>query len=131
MIAILPLCILRYVHNLVKGTFSTITNDHVADFAFVCCVEERLGRPLVRRGFLNGWYRKLWTLASVDRIFWPLILYAIYLTFGPWSIGYLVEDHLGAIFAWGIFVNGSFLPGSFTYLYGFLQVNKTDQGQDL
>ena len=41
---------------------------------------------------------------------------------GPWSIGAVIEGHVGAIFAWGILVNGSYLPGSFTYAYGFLQV---------
>lgn len=64
----------------------------------------------------------MWILATVDRIFWPLVLYPVYLTFGPWSIGHIIEDYVGVIFAWGIFINGTFLPGSFTYAYGFLQV---------
>lgn len=101
-------------------------------------------------------------LSSVDRIFYPLTFYAVYLTVGvysiisfhplgsnysfkvvtalcvwtvifvnnicnvvlvgPWSVGAVIEGHVGAIFAWGIIVNGSYLPGSFTYAYGFLQV---------
>lgn len=66
--------------------------------------------------------QKFWMLATVDRIFFPSVIYPIYLTVGPWSIGYIIEDHLGAIFAWGIFIRGAYLPGSFTYAYGFLQV---------
>lgn len=37
-------------------------------------------------------------------------------------MGAVIENHIGAIFAWGILVNGAYLPGSFTYAYGFLQV---------
>jgi len=48
----------------------------------------------------------------------------ILLITGPWSVGAVIEDYVGAIFAWGIIVNGSYLPGSFTYAYGFLQVRK-------
>lgn len=55
-------------------------------------------------------------------MFYPLTLYAVYITVGPWSIGAVIEGHVGAIFAWGIIVNGAYLPGSFTYAYGFLQV---------
>ncbi|KAB0799720.1 hypothetical protein PPYR_07600 [Photinus pyralis] len=67
-------------------------------------------------------YRKLWTVVSVDRIFWPLVVYQIYLSSGPWTVGYIIEDHIGAIFVWGIHINGVFLTGSFTYLYGFMQL---------
>jgi len=41
---------------------------------------------------------------------------------GPWSVGEVIEGYTGVIFAWGIIVNGTYLPGSFTYAYGFLQV---------
>lgn len=84
--------------------------------------EKKMVIPLHKRGCCNIWLRKLWMLSAVDVTFWPLVLYPVYLTFGPWSIGYLVEDHIGIVFAWGIFVNGTFLPGSFTYVYGFIQV---------
>lgn len=62
-------------------------------------------------------------MSTVNKIFWALILYPVFLAIGPWSIGYLVEDHVGAIFAWGIIVNGVYLPDSFTYAYGFVQVS--------
>lgn len=41
---------------------------------------------------------------------------------GPWFVGEVIEDHIGVVFAWGTFVNKSFLPGSLTYAYGFFQV---------
>ncbi|KAJ8952061.1 hypothetical protein NQ318_010971 [Aromia moschata] len=82
----------------------------------------KIVKPRVRRNCCSTWLRKFWVLSTVDRIFWPIVLYPLFLTFGPWSIGYIVENHLGAIFAWGIFVNGAFLPGSFTYAYGFIQL---------
>lgn len=85
---------------------------------------KKIDKPRYRGSCLKLWLRKLWILSSVDFIFWPIIIYPVYLTFGPWTIGYLVEDHLGVIFAWGIFVNNTFLPGSFTYAYGFVQVIK-------
>ncbi|XP_060530687.1 transmembrane protein 62-like isoform X2 [Cylas formicarius] len=97
----LPLFLLKYFHNSILGN------------------EKRLK---ARDNCLNKWLKKLWVLTTVDRIFWPVILYPIYLMIGPWSVGYIVEDHIGVIFAWGIFVNGAFLPGSFTYMYGFIQL---------
>jgi hypothetical protein len=66
--------------------------------------------------------QKLWVLSSVNRLFWPIIGYGIYLAIGPWSIGEVIDGHMGVIFVWGIYVNGAFLPGSLTYLYGFLQI---------
>lgn len=66
--------------------------------------------------------QKLWVLSSVDRLFWPVLIYGLYLAVGPWSIGEVVDGHMGIVFLWGIFVNGNFLPGSLTYLHGFLQL---------
>lgn len=66
--------------------------------------------------------QKFWILSTVDRLFWPIIGYGIYLAAGPWSFGELIDGHFGVIFVWGIFVNGAYLPGSLTFLYGFLQL---------
>ena len=41
---------------------------------------------------------------------------------GPWLVGEIMEGHTGVIFAWGMFVHGSYLPVPLTYLYGVLQV---------
>lgn len=101
-VCVVPLCAIRYMHLQVRG--------------------KKMQRPKLHLHCLNLWLRRLWVLVSVDRIFYPLTLYAVYLTIGPWSVGAVIEGHTGAIFAWGIIVNGSYLPGSFTYAYGFLQL---------
>ena len=41
---------------------------------------------------------------------------------GPWFIGEVLEGHVGVVFAWGTFVYNSYLPGSLTYGYAFVQV---------
>ncbi|XP_050511047.1 transmembrane protein 62-like [Diabrotica virgifera virgifera] len=98
----LPLFVIRYIHFLVS--------------------EGRLVKPKLRKSCWYNCFKKIWILTTVDRIFWPIVVYPIYLAVGPWTVGYLVEDHIGAIFAWGIIVHNSFLPGAFTYAYGFLQL---------
>ncbi|CAG5100431.1 Similar to TMEM62: Transmembrane protein 62 (Homo sapiens) [Cotesia congregata] len=40
----------------------------------------------------------------------------------PWAIGEIIDDHVGVIFAWGMFIKNAYLPGSFTYAYGFFQL---------
>lgn len=63
-----------------------------------------------------------WLVSAVDRIFWPVVLYCFYLAFGPWVFCDIVDGHYGIVFAWGIYLDGAFLPGSLTYLYGASQL---------
>lgn len=96
----------------------------------LCCLRmlnirhrvQRASVPKTSISFIKWWVRKLWLVANTDRFFIPLILYPLYLAFGPWSIGEVIEGHIGVIFAWGLFVNGTYLPGSFTYAYGYFQL---------
>ncbi|XP_067009565.1 transmembrane protein 62 isoform X2 [Anabrus simplex] len=99
---IVPLCIFKFLHKLVKA--------------------HKVRKPRIGFKCFKWWIRKLWVLSTVDRIFYPLVLYPLYLTVGPWSIGEVIEGYTGIIFAWGIIINGAYLPGSFTYAYGFLQM---------
>lgn len=101
-LTVVPLFIIRYMHKLVEVG--------------------KLPKPRPNEKLHKIWLRKLWVLSTIDRIFWPIVLYPIFLCVGPWSIGYVIEDHIGIIFAWGILVRGTFLPGSFTYVYGFIQL---------
>ncbi|VVC93869.1 unnamed protein product [Leptidea sinapis] len=73
----------------------------------------RCGRQIVRR---------VWLLSKIDRVFYPIVLYAAYLPFGPWAIGELIDGYIGAIFAWGIIIKGAYLPEPFTYMYGSVQL---------
>uniref|UniRef100_A0A8B9FJW8 Transmembrane protein 62 n=1 Tax=Amazona collaria TaxID=241587 RepID=A0A8B9FJW8_9PSIT len=41
---------------------------------------------------------------------------------GPWFVGELIDGHVGACFSFGVFVGGSFLQGSLTFVAGILQV---------
>uniref|UniRef100_A0A8C1XVJ1 Transmembrane protein 62 n=1 Tax=Cyprinus carpio TaxID=7962 RepID=A0A8C1XVJ1_CYPCA len=41
---------------------------------------------------------------------------------GPWFIGEVIDGHIGACFAFGVFVDGHFLEGSLTYVVGVIQV---------
>ncbi|KAG0724229.1 Transmembrane protein 62 [Chionoecetes opilio] len=101
-VCVLPLCLLRYLHRL--------------------ALEKQMLRPRLRWNIFNFWLRKLWILVSVDRLFWPLVVTAVYMPIGPWFVGEVIENHTGVVFAWGIFVNRSYLPGSLTYAYGFVQM---------
>lgn len=78
--------------------------------------------PKYRRKFGRHMLRRIWLLSKIDRIFYPIVLYAIYIPFGPWAIGELIDNHIGGIFAWGILIKGVFLPEPFTYMYGSVQL---------
>lgn len=78
--------------------------------------------PRYRRRYGRLMLRRLWLLSKIDRIYYPLVLYAAYLPIGPWAIGELIDGYIGAIFAWGILIKGSFLPEAFTYMYGSVQL---------
>ncbi|XP_015436785.1 PREDICTED: transmembrane protein 62-like [Dufourea novaeangliae] len=99
---VVPLCLLRFLH--------------------ILCEKKQMHRPRLRIKFFHLWLRKLWILSTVDRLCFPLVLYALYLTIGPWAIGEVIDNHTGVIFAWGTFVGNSYLPGAFTYAYGFFQL---------
>ncbi|XP_003703373.1 transmembrane protein 62 isoform X2 [Megachile rotundata] len=99
---VIPLCLLRFLH--------------------IFCENKQMHRPRFKIKFIQAWFKKLWILSTVDRLFYPLVLYALYLTVGPWAIGEIIENHTGIIFAWGTFVKNSYLPGGFTYAYGFFQL---------
>ncbi|XP_065078386.1 transmembrane protein 62-like isoform X2 [Ochlerotatus camptorhynchus] len=101
-ICLLPLCVFRIWHMLVR-------NGTVA-------------RPRIRRYCFRGLIRKMWILSTVDRLVFPLIAYCLFVTCGPWSFGEVIDGHVGIVFVWGIFVNGTFLPGTLTYFYGFFQL---------
>ncbi|XP_046387556.1 transmembrane protein 62-like [Ischnura elegans] len=101
-VCVVPLSVIKIIHKLVK--------------------DKKIKKPRIPVRIFNMWLRKLWILSTVDRLYYPLTLYALYLTIGPWSIGEVIEGHTGVIFAWGTVIRGSYLPGSFTYAYGFLQM---------
>lgn len=82
----------------------------------------RLCRPRITSRYQQSLFRRFWILSTVNRLSIPLIVYIVYLCIGPWMFGEVIDGHWGAIFIWGIYVNGGYLPGSLTYLYGFFQL---------
>lgn len=51
-----------------------------------------------------------------------MILYCIYLVFGPWNWIELVDGHYGFVFASVIYVDGVFLPGALTLFFGWAEL---------
>ena len=41
---------------------------------------------------------------------------------GPWFVGELMAGHIGAMFVYGLYVDGHFIPGTLTFFYGYWQV---------
>lgn len=46
---------------------------------------ETVTQPRVRMKLIRWWLRSHWILAAVDRLFYPLVLYAVYLLAGKWK----------------------------------------------
>lgn len=94
-------------------------------FAYLICV-----LPLVYCKFRGsaiiphskGWSGKLALLSSVDRLFYPLMAFYVYFLLGPWMVGEVIDGQLGWVFLWGIYIKGTILPGTLSYLYGFFQL---------
>ncbi|KAK7474693.1 hypothetical protein BaRGS_00034058 [Batillaria attramentaria] len=72
--------------------------------------------------WFNSWVRRLWLAARINSVYYTLLMFLLYITFGPWFVGDFMSDHMGVLFVWGTFVKGTFLPGSLTFIYGVFQV---------
>lgn len=92
---------------------------------------------------------KMSLLVSIDELFWPIVLCALYVAVGktyiyifsplksyqfvfcliyyffkgPWFIGYIIDESIGICFVWGIILAGNFLPGGLTYFVGTAYVS--------
>lgn len=60
--------------------------------------------------------------ASIDKVFYGVLAMLIYTLIGPWSFHEVLDGHIGYYFSWGMFVKGSFIPGTLNYWYGLHQV---------
>jgi hypothetical protein len=68
-------------------------------------------------------WRRLWLLSTIDRLFYPLVLFPLYLTVGPWFVGDVIDDHMGATFLWGTVVSWRYVPpDALNFVFGFLQM---------
>uniref|UniRef100_A0A8C3DFQ0 Transmembrane protein 62 n=1 Tax=Corvus moneduloides TaxID=1196302 RepID=A0A8C3DFQ0_CORMO len=96
-------------------------------------VQDASGR-IGTQGHLFGMEENL----SLRFDFWPSVIllsdhYVLVSTFsktwclvsslaGPWFVGELIDGQMGACFSFGVFVGGSFLQGSMTFVVGILQM---------
>ncbi|KAK8744460.1 hypothetical protein OTU49_000817 [Cherax quadricarinatus] len=55
------------------------------------------------------------SLSNNRTVFVLVVVFLLYPFIGPWYIGHLAKDKLGAVFMWGIFVDSTMLPGELTY----------------
>ena len=64
---------------------------------------------------------RFYLLSSLDGIYFPLILYPIYLAAGPWCIGEMMTSSYGIIFTWGTLfwteTGFTYLPTTTTWLF--------------
>ena len=51
-----------------------------------------------------------------------LVSLALLCVTGPWFIGEVIDGHIGVCAAWGLYVEGVWIPGTLTYLYALLHV---------
>ncbi|CAN7993487.1 unnamed protein product, partial [Ixodes pacificus] len=95
---LLPLCWFKLVQALCKG---------------------QLGRGSAGgcRGCCSGFALRMHLLVSVDVLFWPLLLFPVYVAVGPWFVGELVDGHYGVCFLWGTYLRGRLLPSGLSYLF--------------
>lgn len=81
--------------------------------------EGRLGRGSAGgcRACCSGFALRMHLLVSVDVLFWPLLLFPVYVAVGPWFVGELVDGHYGVCFLWGTYLRGRLLPSGLSYLF--------------
>ncbi|XP_025424702.1 transmembrane protein 62-like isoform X2 [Sipha flava] len=91
-------------------------------YRFVCkCTKYKINYN-AKLSLISRYSRKMILLSNVNRLFYPLLLFYIYLCLGPWAVGELVTDSIGWVFPWGIYVKGKLIKDSYIYVYGFGQI---------
>ena len=65
---------------------------------------------------------KAYYMTCVNKVFFVVIGIPLYMTFGPWLVGYVTPEHLAVCFAWGLIVDGTYLPGDVSYILGALYI---------
>lgn len=86
-------------------------------------LERRMKPCRFRNRWIRLWIRKFWIFANINSLFYPFLVYTLYLAFGPWFVGDLIDGRMGVVFVWGTyFEGGTYLSGTMTYFNGFLHV---------
>ncbi len=62
--------------------------------------------------------RGLAKIAATNSVFYPIVFTSLYISIGPWALGYFLDEELGLLFPWGLLIDGHILPADVTHLYG-------------
>ncbi|XP_053836169.1 transmembrane protein 62 isoform X2 [Vidua macroura] len=76
------------------------------------------GKP----GLLTLTSYSLHVFSKTNTFYYSILVLNLYTILGPWFIGELIDGQMGACFSFGVFVGGSFLQGSMTFVVGILQM---------
>uniref|UniRef100_A0A803W3S0 Transmembrane protein 62 n=1 Tax=Ficedula albicollis TaxID=59894 RepID=A0A803W3S0_FICAL len=64
----------------------------------------------------------LHVFSKTNTFYYSVLVLNLYTILGPWFVGELIDGQMGACFSFGVFVGGSFLQGSMTFVVGILQM---------
>ncbi|RXM31553.1 Transmembrane protein 62 [Acipenser ruthenus] len=83
-----------------------------------------LGPPALKdsSGFVSQARLSLHLFCKTNTLYYSSLLFTLCTAFGPWFIGEMIDGHSGACFAFGVFIEGHLLEGSFTFVVGVLQL---------
>ncbi|NXC50264.1 TMM62 protein, partial [Penelope pileata] len=83
-----------------------------------------LQKPALKEkpGLLNLTTFSLHVFSKTNVFYYSILVLNLYTILGPWFVGELVDGQVGACFSFGVFVGGSFLQGSLTFVVGILQM---------
>uniref|UniRef100_A0A8B9FPV4 Transmembrane protein 62 n=1 Tax=Amazona collaria TaxID=241587 RepID=A0A8B9FPV4_9PSIT len=83
-----------------------------------------LQKPALKEkpGLLTLTSYSLHVFSKINTLYYSMLVLNLYTILGPWFVGELIDGHVGACFSFGVFVGGSFLQGSLTFVAGILQV---------
>ncbi|XP_061318379.1 transmembrane protein 62 isoform X2 [Pezoporus flaviventris] len=82
-----------------------------------------LQKPALKEkpGLLTLTSYSLHVFSKINTLYYSILVLNLYTILGPWFVGELIDGHVGACFSFGVFVGGSFLQGSLTFVAGILQ----------
>ncbi|CAH8445663.1 unnamed protein product [Dicrocoelium dendriticum] len=106
-----------HTYNL-RVLFYLLVVGLICIFSIPRCIPRRL---LARATYAPRFVRGLLRFSQCGSLSTLVLLYFAYTVTGPIFAGYLVDSTLGVVFSFGIFVAGSFLQESLTYLYEIVQ----------
>ncbi|KAF2980067.1 hypothetical protein EK904_009503 [Melospiza melodia maxima] len=73
-------------------------------------------------GLLTLTSYSLHVFSKTNTFYYSILVLNLYTILGPWFVGELIDGQMGACFSFGVFVGGSFLQGSMTFVVGILQM---------